>query len=391
MSEVIITRKGQDRLATGHSWIYRSDVRIEKHEREPAPGEIVLVRSIKGSLLGQASYSSESQIALRMLSVSGDAKPLDRQFWQQRLEMAVNLRTQVVGNAQAYRLVHGESDLLPGLIIDRYGDYFVIQTLSQMADALKETWVDLIKEMFNPKAIVERNDLKVRNLEGLDEQKGILYGTLPEELIVDQHGVRFSVDLLNGQKTGLFLDQRENYLAAQRYATGRTLDCFTFAGGFALHMARTATSVQAIDVSETAIAQAQHNATLNGLENIEFKVANIFDMLKILEEQGEVFDTIVLDPPAFAKSRSAVEAAIRGYKEINLRAMKLLKPGGILISCSCSFNVDEELFLDIIKTAGQDVKRSVQLLEKRTQSRDHPILLSIPETYYLKAMVLRII
>jgi 23S rRNA (cytosine1962-C5)-methyltransferase len=391
MSEVKITRKGLQRLETGHLWIYRSDLIPDsvKQGREPAPGSIVRVLGPKGERLGKAFYSSQSQIALRM--VSDVDRNIDRDFWRARLKAAAALRERVVKDAEACRFVHGEGDLIPSLIIDRYRDCFVIQMLSQGTDALRATWVELLEELFHPPAIVERDDVRVRALEGLPEQVTVLSGKIPDELIVEQNGVKFSVDLLSGQKTGLFLDQRENHHAAAGYARGRALDCFTFAGAFALHMARNAESVLALDISEAALDQARRNAALNNAGNIRFEAANIFDQLKTFDEQREEFDTIVLDPPAFAKNRSAIEAAIRGYKEINLRAMKLLRPDGILITCSCSFNISEELFLGILQSAASDSGRRLQLLEKRMQSRDHPILLSMPETYYLKCMVLRIL
>lgn len=387
MAEVAVTRKGQQRIEQGHLWIYRSDITLQG--KDPSPGSIVKVLSAKKEFLGQAFYSSLSQIALRMLTSSKEN--IDDNFWKKRLQTAFNLRNKVVNNAEAYRLLHGEADLIPSLVIDRYQNHFVIQTLSQGTDLLKNTWVKLLVELFQPEAIVERNDVKVRKLEGLSEQIGLLMGSLPKELTVKQNSLAFYADLLEGQKTGLFLDQRENHLTAQKYAQGKALDCFTFNGGFALNMAQTANTVLAVDVSENAITQAKKNATLNNVTNISFEVANVFDLLKNLDEQKELFDIIVLDPPAFAKNRGAVTAAIRGYKEINLRAIKLLKPGGILISCTCSYNVSEEVFLGIIQSAAIDAGRQLQLLEKRVQSRDHPILLSVSETYYLKCMILRVL
>ncbi|MFY9224846.1 MAG: class I SAM-dependent rRNA methyltransferase [Blastocatellia bacterium] len=387
MAEVAVTRKGQQRLEQGHLWIYRSDITLKG--KDPLPGSIVKVLSAKKEFLGQAFYSSLSQIALRMLTNSKET--IDNNFWKKRLQIAFNLRNKVVNNAEAYRLLHGEADLIPSLVIDRYQNYFVIQTLSQGTDLLKDTWVKLLADLFQPEAIVERNDVKVRKLEGLSEQTGLLMGSLPKELIIKQNSLAFYADLLEGQKTGLFLDQRENHLTAQKYAQGKALDCFTFNGGFALNMAQTANTVLAVDVSENAITQSKKNADLNNITNISFEVANVFDLLKNLDEQKELFDIIVLDPPAFAKNRGAVAAAIRGYKEINLRAIKLLKPGGILISCTCSYNVSEEVFLGIIQSAATDAGRQLQLLEKRSQSRDHPILLSVPETYYLKCMILRVL
>lgn len=387
MAEVAVTRKGQERLADGHLWIYRAD--IELRDQEPEEGEIVRVKARKGPFLGLAFYSTKSLIALRMISWRDDK--IDKNFWRKRLQAAANLRGQIVGDAQAYRLIHGDGDLIPSLIIDRYGDHFVIQTLSQATERLKDLWVELIKELFAPQSIIERNDVKVRNLEGLTEQRGMLYGELPEQLIVEQHGVKYYVDAIGGQKTGLFLDQRENHFAAQNYARGRALDCFTFVGGFALNMGKKAEQVLGLDVSAAAVTEAKRNAELNGASNVQFQEVNVFDQIKDFENARERFDTIVLDPPAFAKNRSSVPAAVRGYKEINLRAMKLLNPGGILISCSCSFNVGEEMFLDILKAAANDAGKRVQILEKRMQSRDHPVLMTVPESYYLKCIVMRVL
>ncbi|MBL8151936.1 MAG: class I SAM-dependent rRNA methyltransferase, partial [Blastocatellia bacterium] len=365
ISEVQITRKGQQRLASGHLWIYRSDLE-ESSERSKKgkgsskqqlePGSIVEVVGYNGKTLGRALYSSKSQIALRMLTSRDEI--IDRGFWKRRLEMALALRKQVVIDAEAYRVVHGEADLLPSLIVDKYKDYLVIQMLSQGMDSLREVWVELLSEIFQPKAIVERNDVKVRKLEGLSEQVAVLAGTAPDEITVNQNGLLFTVDLLRGQKTGLFLDQRENHATAMRYAKGRALDCFTFVGGFALHMAKSAETVLGLDVSEVAIAQAERNAKLNRL-NVTFEAVNVFDRLRNFYDSEEKFDTVVLDPPAFAKNREAVEGATRGYKEINMRAMKLIKPGGILITCTCSFHVSEELFLGILQSAAADAGRQV--------------------------------
>jgi 23S rRNA (cytosine1962-C5)-methyltransferase len=261
-------------------------------------------------------------------------------------------------------------------------------------DALKSMWTELLIEEFHPRLIVERNDAKVRQLEGLPMINSTLYTAEPAadgDLIITENGIRFRIDLLEGQKTGAFLDQRENRAAAMRYAHGRGLDCFSFHGSFALHMAKGCERVDAVDISEPAIENARRNAELNNLTNIEFVAANVFDLLRDYDDAGERFDTITLDPPAFAKNRGAVEAALRGYKEINLRALRLLNPGGVLITCSCSYHVGEELFLETLAEAARDAGRAVQIIEKRSQSRDHPILLSVPETYYLKCIVARVV
>jgi 23S rRNA (cytosine1962-C5)-methyltransferase len=260
-------------------------------------------------------------------------------------------------------------------------------------DALKAMWTELLVEEFRPRLIVERNDAKVRQLEGLPMINSTLYPAQPTadgDLIITENGIRFRIDLLEGQKTGAFLDQRENRAAAMRYARGRGLDCFSFHGSFALHMAKGCEHVTAVDISEPAIENARRNAELNDISNIEFIAANVFDRLRDYDDAGERFDTIVLDPPAFAKNRGAVEAALRGYKEINLRALRLLNPGGVLITCSCSYHVGEELFLETLADAARDAGRAVQIVEKRSQSRDHPILLTVPETYYLKCIVARV-
>jgi 23S rRNA (cytosine1962-C5)-methyltransferase len=382
---ITVNKRGMDRVRARHLWIYRSDL-VDTSQAGSA--EIVRVTDTKGKLLGQALYSSTSQIALRFLSF--DEREINKDFWLSRLQACEQLRQQVVKDANAYRLIYGESDLLPSLIVDRFDDCLVMQTLSQGMDALKQMWVELLIERYNPRAIIERNEAKVRDMESLPRQAGLLYGQDPGEIIIEEGDVKFAVNLLEGQKTGAFLDQRENRIAAENYARGQALDCFTFQGGFALHFAKTAEQVTAVDVSQAAVLQAERNRELNGAANVEFIEANVFDLLSQLEKAGERFDCINLDPPAFAKNRSAVEGAIRGYKEINLRAMKMLKAGGTLITSTCSHHLGEHAFLNVIADAAADAGRSVQILEKRTQSRDHPMLISMPETYYLKCLILRV-
>ena len=335
-----------------------------------------------------ALYSSQSQIALRF--VSFEDRDVDRAFWCARLVAAERLRREVVERATAYRLVFGESDLLPSLIVDRYDDCFVIQTLSQGMDALKQMWIELLVERYSPRAIIERNEGRVRDLEGLPRLTGVIYGTDPGNLVIEENGVRFQVNLSEGQKTGAFLDQRENRIAAASYTRGRALDCFTFQGGFALHLAGRADRVVAVDVSGSAIELGMRNAEINNLTNVEFLEANVFDWLREREAEGERFDTINLDPPAFAKNRASIEGAVRGYKEINLRAMKLLTSGGTLITSTCSYHMSEDGFLNLLADAAADAGRSVRIIEKRSQSRDHPVLLSMPETHYLKCVILRL-
>jgi len=382
---VTLTNRGAQRVHARHSWIYRSD--LTEHNGAEA-GELVLVRDSKGAVLGLALYSSRSQIALRMIAYQ--EVETDRDFWFSRLVAAERLRQQVVSDTTAYRLVYGESDLLPSLIIDRYNDCFVLQTLSQGMETLKQTWVDLLVERYGPRAIIERNEARVRDLEGLPRSTGVIYGHDPGEMVIEESGVRFNVNLVEGQKTGAFLDQRENRIAARGYARGRALDCFTYQGAFALHLGRGADQVIAVDVSGAAISQARRNAELNGSTNIEFVEANVFDLLREKDQAGERFDIINLDPPAFAKNRASIEGAMRGYKEINLRAMKMLAPGGTLITSSCSYHMSEESFLNVLAGAAADAGRSVRVIEKRTQARDHPVLISMPETFYLKCMILRV-
>jgi 23S rRNA (cytosine1962-C5)-methyltransferase len=382
---VTITKRGVERARARNLWVYRSDV---SDVGGAQAGEVVRVTDARGRPVGRALYSSLSQIAIRF--VSFDDAETDRGFWLGRLAAAQSLRDQVVGDATAYRLVYGESDLLPSLVIDRFNDCFVMQTLSQGMDALKQVWVDLLVERYNPRAIIERNEARVRDLEGLPRAAGVIYGSDPGEFVIEEAGVRFGVNLLEGQKTGAFLDQRENRIAAESYARGRAMDCFTFQGGFALHLARRAERVTAVDSSGPALAQARRNAELNAAGNVEFVEANVFDLLREMEQAGDRFDVINLDPPAFAKNRAAVEGAARGYKEINLRAMKLLRPGGTLITSTCSYHMSEEAFLNCISAAAADANRTAQVVEKRTQSRDHPVLISMPETYYLKCVVLRV-
>jgi 23S rRNA (cytosine1962-C5)-methyltransferase len=382
----IITQRGADRVRAGHLWIYRSDVR----DAAGIPGgSIVSVKDERGRFVGQALYSARSEISLRLLTLEDDA--LDREWWRGRLRAAARRREDIRPEANAYRLVYSEGDLLPSLIVDVYDDVLVLQTLSQGMDALKAMLVELLVEEFQPRAIIERNDVRVRQLEGLEMRAGVLYGDAPDELEITQHNVRFLVHPLGGQKTGSFLDQRENRLAARFVAKGRSLDCFTFNGAFALHLASACESVLGLDISAEAVQAAWRNAELNDARNVEFREANVFDALREMETAGERFDTIVLDPPAFAKNRASVPKAARGYKEINLRALKLLNTNGVLVTCSCSYHMSEQMFLEMIADAAKDARRRVQLVEKRMQASDHPVLFGMPETYYLKCVIARVV
>jgi 23S rRNA (cytosine1962-C5)-methyltransferase len=380
---VVVSRRGVDRVRAGHPWIYRADV----VSSDAAPGDLVSVASERGRPLGWALWSSASKISLRL--VSSDGAPDEATFWRERLARAIAYRATLAIDATAYRLVHGESDGLPGLIVDRYGDHLVVQTLSQGMDRRLPQLVAGLVELCRPIGIVARNDLKVRRLEGLDESVAVVFGEAPDTVVVREGPIEYEVDLRHGQKTGLFLDQRENHEAAARYGRGRALDAFTYLGGFALRLAAVCDSVLALDSSAAAVAAARGHATRNGIANVEVREANAFDELRELEIARERFDTIVLDPPAFARNKASVERAVAGYKEINLRALKLLTVGGHLVTCSCSYHVDEALLLAIVESAAADARATVSLVEKRMQARDHPVLVGVSETHYLKCFVLR--
>ena len=384
MNEVRVNRKAAERVASGHPWIFTSDIADRGGAQ---PGEAVKVTDPRGRPLGIAHYSSTSQITLRMLS--RQIEQVDRAFYLRRLHAAELHRRRVVRHSDAYRLVHAEADLLPALIVDRYADCLTIQTLDQGMDAAKSEIVSCLEELFHPKAIVARNDAAVRTKEELPLETAVLTGDLPESVAVTLNDLSFRADLLHGQKTGIFLDQRENYRAAARYGRGgRALDCFTSTGGFAMHLASHCESVEAIDSSGPALETARANAAANQIANIEFREADVFDFLASVKRSYEL---IVLDPPAFAKSRRNIDPAAGAYKEINLRALRLLPPGGILVTCSCSHHVSESMLLEIIAQAALDADRTLRVLERRTQSQDHPILLTVPETLYLKCLILEVL
>jgi 23S rRNA (cytosine1962-C5)-methyltransferase len=381
-STVTISPRGEQRLHGGHPWIYRSDVA----DVQAGPGDIVLVRNVKGRTLGSALYSDRSQIAIRMLTYG--ERPADDTLITARIDAAIAFRESLGIDATAYRLIHGEADLLPSLVVDRYGDYLVVQALSQGMDRLVPVVVRALSDRLQPKGILARNDPRARVLDGLPQTVEVIQGDVPDMVTVHESGIAYDVDLRHGQKTGLFLDQRENREAAARYARGRVLDCFTYNGGFALKLASVAQETIAFDISEEAVDRVRANAQRNGL-TVDARIGNVFDELRGLDRLKERFDTIVLDPPAFAKTKSAVDKAITGYKEINLRALKLLRPGGILVTCSCSYNISEGTFAQIVYEAALDAETHVTVVEKRMQGRDHPVLLGVPETYYLKCFILR--
>jgi 23S rRNA (cytosine1962-C5)-methyltransferase len=384
----VVSSKGAERLRAGHPWIYRSDVRSVAAD----PGDLVAVETERGRPMGWALWSSTSQIALR--SVGTDVDPADETGWlRARLAAAAAYRDTLDIDASAWRLVHAEADRLPGLIVDRYGDeggvFLVVQTLCQGMDRRQPAIVAALSELAAPRGVLARNDPRVRRLEGLEQRIDVLAGEVPDTVEVREGRIRLRTSLREGQKTGLFLDQRENHEAAARYARGRALDAFAYQGGFALAMAGRATSVLALDSSAASVAAMRENALRSGVSTIEAREANVFDELRELEGARERFDTIVLDPPAFAKNRASVARAVAGYKEINLRSIKLLSPGGVLLTCSCSYHVDEALLIDIVADAARDAGAVLALVEKRMQSRDHPVLVGVPETWYLKCLVLR--
>jgi 23S rRNA (cytosine1962-C5)-methyltransferase len=383
MAAVIVSARGEQRIRSGHPWIYRADV----VDVDAGGGDIVQVVGPRHRTIGYALFSDRSQIPLRMLS-RGEGVA-DEGVVRTRLDQAIAFRESLHIDATAYRLVHGEADLLPSLIVDRYADYLVVQALSQGMDRLLPAVVAALVERLAPQGVLARNDPKVRALEGLEQSVSVLHGTIPESVVVREGAVEYEADLRRGQKTGLFLDQRENREAAARYARGRLLDCFSYNGGFALHLARQCPEAEAVDISADAVARIRANAERNGVPHIQAREANVFDELRRLERAGARYDTIVLDPPAFAKNKASVPNAIAGYKEINLRAMRLLSPGGFLVTCSCSYNVNEEMFGAILHEASMDSHVPMTIVEKRMQGRDHPVLVGVPETYYLKCFILR--
>jgi 23S rRNA (cytosine1962-C5)-methyltransferase len=375
--------RGETRIRNGHPWVYRSDVA----KADAGPGSVVQVVGGRDVPLGHALYSDRSEIPVRMLTRGREAPDLD--WWHARIDDAVRYRESLKIDATAYRLIHGEGDRLPGLVVDRYGDYLVLQALVQGIDRLLPDLTRILVKRLHPAGILARNDPRVRLLEGLEQTVTVLHEDVPQTIEVREGQVRYVVDPYHGQKTGLFLDQRENRVAAAAYARGRALDAFSYNGGFALALAPVCDEVLAVDISEDAVARIIANAAHNGAANIRAHAMNVFDELRELERRGERFDIIVLDPPAFAKNKVAVPKALSGYKEINLRALKLLQPGGILVTCSCSYNVSEAMFADVLAAAAVDAHADVVVVEKRMQGRDHPVLMTVPETYYLKCFVLR--
>jgi 23S rRNA (cytosine1962-C5)-methyltransferase len=380
---VVVSATGADRWRYGHPWIYRSDVTKEPGEE---PG-IVPVNDRRGRFLGQALYSPKSEIRLRLLT--RDPAPITADWWRDRIAQALASREGIT--ATAYRVVHGEGDGLPSLVVDRYGRYVVVQLLSAGLEQARADVLAGITAVLEPAGIVLRNDAAVRRHEGLPQEVVTVAGSVPDTVEVEEDGVRYLAAPLTGQKTGAFLDQRENraLIGTAGRAGGRAIDLFAYHGSFALHLARRAREVIAVDSSADALARGAENAALNGLTNIVWREANAFDLLRDLERRGEQFDTVVLDPPAFAKTKTSVPRALAGYKEINLRAMRLLAPGGLLLTCSCSFHVHREAFVKMLAGAAADSGRRLQLLTLTGAGRDHPEVVTIPETGYLKGALLR--
>ncbi len=381
---VLLTRRGMERWRNGHPWIYRSDL---KKDPGLAGGEAVAVLDERGWFLGKAFYSSQSKISLRWLT--HEDVPIDADFFLARIRQADALRQRLFPGENTYRVIHSEADLIPGLVVDRYGDYLSVQFLVKATEDRKELLADLLGQHFACKGLVNRSDTSVRFLEGLQPEKGLMRGELPPKVSYREGAIAFEADLLNGQKTGAFLDQRENHVLSAQLASGDALDCFSYLGGFALQLATRATHVTAVEVSEPAVALLKESAAANGLQHVEAIAANAFDYLRDAVDEGKRYDVIVLDPPSFAKRKDAIDAAVRGYKEINLRAIQLLKSGGYLITSSCSHHVSEEAFEALLESAAADAKRRVQIVEKRGASRDHPVLLNLRETRYLKCFILR--
>lgn len=390
MTKVILHQGKQKRVAGGHPWVYRTEIR--EIVGEFTPGDIVEVFDFRDRFVGRGFINPASQITIRMMTLKQEEE-INEEFFRRRIQAAWEYRQKVVRDTNACRVIFGEADFLPGLIVDKFGDYLSVQTLALGIDVHKETICNLLKEIIQPKGLYERNDVSVRKIEGLPLQTGFIGEPFDPRVPIKENGIRFVVDLEGGQKTGYFLDQRENRMALQGLVKGgRVLDCFCHTGTFAMYAAKYgAREVVGLDIAAPALEVARTNAELNGFSEVcSFKEGNSFDELRNMEKAGEKFDVVILDPPAFTKSRQAVKGAIRGYKEINLRGMKLLPPGGYLITCSCSYHMLEDMFLEVILEAARDAGRQLRLVELRRQSKDHPMLLAYPESHYLKCVVLQV-
>jgi 23S rRNA (cytosine1962-C5)-methyltransferase len=382
---VRVSAKGLRWQRTGHPWLYRDDL---IGEVQLSPGELVAVLGPQDRFLGQAFYSSKSRIALRLVTYGEE--PVDPGFWERRLLLAQDYRRRVVQDSDAFRLIYAESDGFPGLVADSYAGHLALQSLHPGMERSLPEIIALLERHFRPQSITLRHDAEVRQLEGLPLEVKTVSGVLPERVEVRLGELRLWVDIRRGQKTGLFLDQRENLAAAALFARGRILDAFAYQGAFALHLAPRAEQVTLVDSSAASLEMARENAQLNQLANLEFLRENVFAYLKAAVAAGRRFDTLVLDPPAFAKSRIDKAAAAKGYREINRRAFQLLSPGGVLVTCSCSYNLNEAEFLGIVREAAAEARRQAKLIERRGAARDHPALLSLPESRYLKCLILEV-
>jgi 23S rRNA (cytosine1962-C5)-methyltransferase len=390
MTRVQLKRKIANRILNGHPWIFANEV--EKWDGDPKAGDIVDVYFSDGKFAGKGYFNAQSQIIIRLLTTEKKVA-IDDEFFLNRIKECWEYRKQI-GYTENCRLVFGEADGLPQLIIDKFNDYFVIQTLALGIDTWKPAIVKALNAIFKPKGIFERNDVPVRELEGLPQQKGFLSSPFDTKIIIKENGLHFHVDIENGQKTGYFLDQQDNRRAIQHIVKGaEVLGAFTYTGTFEIHAAHYgAKSVLGLDISENAVQQANKNAQLNGLENIvQFQTANAFDVLKQWSKEDKRYDVVMLDPPAFTKSRATIQKAITGYKEINLRGMKLIKPGGFLVTSSCTNLVQPELFLQVIDMAAKDARRKIRQVTFQTQSSDHPIVWNMENTHYLKFLIVQVL
>ncbi len=379
----IVTSRGAKRLAAGHPWIFRSDIA----EGPAGPAGPVRMTDARGHALGWAWWSPASEIALRRVERDSDAT-IDRAWWRARLAHALARRAPLAADTNACRLVHGEGDGLPALVVDRYDQWLVVQFLSAAVEVQRVTIIDVLQELASPAGILARNDAPVRAREGLPRAVELLAGAVPDEFEVHEHGVTYLAAPWTGQKTGAFLDQRENRVMLGGYARGRALDVFSYHGSFALHLARGADSVTAVDASAHALERARANAARNGIDTLQCVEADAFEYLRDAAARGERFDVIALDPPALAKNRGSIAGALRGYKELNLRAMQLLAPGGMLFTASCSYHVTKPMFLDVVREAAADSQRPMILRALTGQPLDHPEVVTIPETGYLKGLLL---
>jgi len=389
MAKVILKKGEEERILMGHPWVFSNEVKIVEGAVEPA--DIVDVYDFRNHFIGRGYINPMSKILVRLLT--REHEEINKEFFRKRILQAWDYRKKLVDTSSC-RVIFGEADFLPALIVDKFGDYLSIQTLSLGIEKYRDIILELLEEIIQPKGIYERNDVQIREKEGLEQRKGFIKGPFDTTVEIMENEVKMLVDIENGQKTGYFLDQRENRAALKPFVKdARVLDTFTHTGGFALHAAYYgAKEVTAVDISEHAIEYVKKNAAVNGLQDrIKGVVGNVFDVLKEYQVSGEKFDVVILDPPAFCKTKSAVEGAYRGYKDINLRGMKILKPGGFLVTCSCSHYMYPGLFMEMIADAARDAKRMVRQVEFRTQAKDHPVLYGSDESMYLKCVILQVI